>query len=80
MRYTQVKVKLLSCVQLFATPWTTAYQAPPSMGLSKQEYWSGLPLFSLVKDNEGNDIIHLIDLLSELSDLLNANLIHTKQQ
>ena len=50
------------------------------MGLSKQEYWSGLPLFSLVKDNEGNDIIHLIDLLSELSDLLNANLIHTKQQ
>ena len=43
MRYTQVKVKLLSCVQLFATPWTTAYQAPPSMGFSRQEYWSGLP-------------------------------------
>ena len=37
------KVKLLSRVQLFATPWTVAYQAPRSMGFSKQEYWSGLP-------------------------------------
>ena len=37
------KVKLLSCVQLFATPWTVAYQAPPSMEISRQEYWSGLP-------------------------------------
>ena len=36
-------MKSLSCVQLFATPWTVAYQAPPSMGFSKQEYWSGLP-------------------------------------
>ena len=33
-----------SCVQLFATPWTVAYQVPPSMGFSRQEYWSGLPL------------------------------------
>ena len=40
----KVKVKLLSRVQLFTTPWTAAYQAPPSMGCSKQEYWSGLPL------------------------------------
>ena len=31
-------------VQLLATPWTTAYQAPPSMGFSRQEYWSGVPL------------------------------------
>ena len=38
-----LKVKLLSCVQLFATPWTVAYQAPPSMGFFRQEYWSGLP-------------------------------------
>ena len=38
------KVKLLSCVRLLATPWTAAYQAPPSMGFSMQEYWSGLPL------------------------------------
>ena len=40
----KVKVKLLSCVRLFATPWTAAYQAPPSMGFSRQEYWSGLLL------------------------------------
>ena len=33
-----------SCVQLFATPWTVAYQALPSMGFSWQEYWSGVPL------------------------------------
>ena len=37
------EVKLLSRVQLFATPWTVAHQAPPSMGFSRQEYWSGLP-------------------------------------
>ena len=39
----KVKVKLLSRVRLFATPWTVAYQAPPSVGFSRQEYWSGLP-------------------------------------
>ena len=38
-----MKVKSLSRVQLFATPWTVAYQAPPSRGFSRQEYWSGLP-------------------------------------
>ena len=37
------KVKSLSRVWLFATPWTGAYQAPPSMGFSRQKYWSGLP-------------------------------------
>ena len=40
----KVKVKSLSPVQLFTTPWTAAYQAPPSMGFSRQEYWSGVPL------------------------------------
>ena len=40
----KVKVKSLSRVRLLATPWTTAYQAPPSMGFSRQEYWSGVPL------------------------------------
>ena len=40
----KVKVKSLSCVRLLATSWTTAYQAPPSMGVSRQEYWSGVPL------------------------------------
>ena len=39
----KVKVKSLSRVWLFATPWTAAYQAPPSMGFSRQEYWSGVP-------------------------------------
>ena len=34
---------VISCVQLFATPWTVAHQAPLSMGFSRQEYWSGLP-------------------------------------
>ena len=38
-----VKVKLLSCVPLFVTPGTLAYQVPLSMGFSRQEYWSGLP-------------------------------------
>ena len=38
-----MKVKSLSGVRLFATPWTVANQAPPSMGFSRQEYWSGLP-------------------------------------
>ena len=41
--YGKVKMKSLSHVQLFATPWTIAYQAPPSMGFFRQEYWSGLP-------------------------------------
>ena len=40
----KVKVKLLSRVQLLATPWTAAYQAPLSMRFARQEYWSGLPL------------------------------------
>ena len=40
----KAKVKSLSHVQLLTTPWTTAYQAPPSIGFSRQEYWSGVPL------------------------------------
>ena len=40
----KVKVKSFSRVQLLATPWTAAHQAPPSMGFSSQEYWSGVPL------------------------------------
>ena len=44
----KVKVKSLSCVRLFVTPWTAASQAPPSMGFSRQEYWSGVPLPSPV--------------------------------
>ena len=44
----KVKVKSLSHVQLFATPWTAAHQAPPPMGFSRQEYWSGAPSSSLI--------------------------------
>ena len=40
----KVKVKSLNRVRLFTTPWTAAHQAPPSMGFSRQEYWSGVPL------------------------------------
>ena len=40
----KVKVKSLSHVRLFVIPWTAAYQASPSMGFSRQEYWSGVPL------------------------------------
>ena len=46
------KVKLLSRVQLFESPWTVAYQAPLSMGFSKQEYWSGLPFPSPMHESE----------------------------
>ena len=44
------KVKLLSRVRLFATPWTVADQAPPSMEFSRQEYWSGVPFPSPVSE------------------------------
>ena len=42
----KVKVKPLSRIRPLATPWTATYQAPPSMGFSRQEYWSGVPLSS----------------------------------
>ena len=46
-----MKVKLLSHVRLLVTLWTAAYQAPPSMGFSREEYWSGVPLpFLLAED------------------------------
>ena len=45
---TGVLLSRFSRVRLCATPWTAAYQAPPSMGFSRQEYWSGLPLPSPV--------------------------------
>ena len=48
----KVKVKSLSRVRLFATPRTVAHQAPPSMGFSRQEYWSGLPFPSPIVNSE----------------------------
>ena len=53
------KVKLLSRVQLLATSWTAVYQAPPSMGFSRQEYWSRLPLLSEVIANAGVSSTHV---------------------
>ena len=58
----KVKVKSLSRVWLFTSPWTAAYQAPPSMGFSRQEYWSGVPLPS-----PSSTISHLISLLHSVT-------------
>ena len=59
----KVKVKLLSHVQLLETPWTVAYQAPPSMGFSRQEYWSGVPLPSPMSSANGDNLTFLFILL-----------------
>ena len=56
----KVKVKSLSRVWLLATPWTVAYQAPPSMGFSRQEYWRGVPLPSPQNGKKHLQIIHLV--------------------
>ena len=65
-------MKLLSRVQRFVTPWTVAYQAPPSMGFSRQEYWSGLPFPSPENLPDpgieaGSPALQADALLSELS-------------
>ena len=54
----KVKVKSLSHVQLSVTPWTAAHQAPPSMGFSRQEYWSGVPLPSLYVGLQNNILFY----------------------
>ena len=61
----KVKVKLLSHVQLLATPWTAAYQAPPSMGFSRQEYWSGVPLFYLF--NNVSSGLYITNIFAQFS-------------
>ena len=55
----KVKVKSLSCVPLFATPWIVAHQAPPSMGFSRQEYWSVLPFPSPGESSQPRDRTHV---------------------
>ena len=55
----KVKVKSLSSIQLLATPWTVAYQAPPSMGFSRPEYWSGVPLPSPSPTSTSEQIMYL---------------------
>jgi len=58
----KVKVKLLSRARLLATPWTATCQAPPSMGFSRQEYWSGVPLLSPGSSLETHYPIQIVDL------------------
>ena len=59
----KVKVKMLSRVQLLAIPWTAAHKAPPSVGFSKQEYWSGVPLpspfFCYIFNNPSIPLIYI---------------------
>ena len=50
-----MKVKSPSHIRIFETPWTAAYQAPLSMGFSRQEYWSGVPLPSLITHFQGRN-------------------------
>ena len=65
----KVKVKSLGHVQLFVTPWPSAYKAPPSMVFSRQEYWSGLPLPS--PTNVNNILQTIITMLHiRYSDLM----------
>ena len=54
----KVKVKSLSRLRLLAIPWTAAYQAPPSMGFSRQEYWSGLPLTKIKQRHHKRRTLH----------------------
>ena len=68
----KVKVKSLSRVRLFATPWTAAYQAPPSMGFSRQEYWSGVPLPSPRKKRK-TSISALLTMLKPLTVWITIN-------
>ena len=70
-----MKVKSLSHFRLFVTPWTAAYQAPPSMGFSRQEYWSGSPLPSPYKQlyDDKMDNLEEIDELLEKYNLPKLN-------
>ena len=68
----KVKVKSLSRVRLFSTPWSAAYQAPPSMGFSRQEYWSEVPLPS-----PPNWIFKLLYTLYIRNNIVTNNLVRT---
>ena len=67
----KVKVKSLSRVWLFETPWTAAYQAPPSMGFSRQEYWSGVPLPSPNTEEKLSDLDLVVLSTMKLSSSVN---------
>ena len=70
-----MKVKSLS--PTLATPWTAAYQAPPSMGFSRQKYWSGVPLPSLTV---GPNLVQLIALSEEIKNGQVLRKDHVKTQ
>ena len=70
----KVKVKSLSPVRLFKTPWTVTYQAPPSMGFSRQEYWSGLPLPSPTLSMRPSQTTH--EMVPPLSNLHTLSHLH----
>ena len=78
----KVKVKSLSCVWLLVTPWTAAYQAPPSMGFSKQEYWSGVPLPSPTRpwSNSNSEAEELKESINKVTNLLHVVLIRLNSQ
>ena len=76
----KVKVKSLSCVRLFATPWTAAYQAPLSMGFSRQEYWSGLSLEGLILKLKLQYFGHLIQTVYSLEKILMLGEIEGKKR
>ena len=65
----KVKVKSLSRVQPSATPWTAAFQAPPSMGSSRQEYWSGVPLWGY-KELDMTELLTLSPLYNTTTKIL----------
>ena len=71
----KVKVKSLSRIWLVVTPWTAGYQAPPSMGFSRQDYWSGVPLPSPILLSSGQELCSSLSSLNwtELKFTKNAN-------
>ena len=71
----KVKVKSLSRARLLATPWTAAYQSPPSMGFSRQEYWSGVPpeLLKFTQLNNGVTGMTPVYLIAQLDIMLYIN-------
>ena len=75
----KVKVKSLSRVRLLETPWTAAHQAPPSMGFSRQEYWSAMPLLSYKNEKIMPFAVTWMNLqtliLSEVSQKIKTNII-----
>ena len=75
-----MKVKSLSRVRLFETPWTAAYQAPLSMGFSRQEYWSGVPLPSPMLKLKLQCFGHLIRTANSLEKILMLGKIEDRRR